>query len=93
MSKVLPNGITVKSYPPFMLNPDGSEYICIKNADGELELKMEELLDICAYALTNTDITGPEDPKRKFFEEIRRMAIVNGFNPGGSRFFLPGRQT
>ena len=70
-----PKGLEVATY-----GIEGLPDICI----GNYELSMKDFRYMVSYVMTNTDLM-PNDPRLILKEEIRRMTVQEGYNPGGKR--------
>jgi hypothetical protein len=61
-------------------------------ADVRIGNNYVSLADFCSmveYVLTNTDLTGPDDPRVGLVEKVRGMQTTTGYSATGTRFALP----
>jgi hypothetical protein len=58
----------------------------------EFELSLRDVLMLCSYVLTNTDL-DPDDERLKFVEAVKAMKVVDGWNRGGKRLEHPATRT
>jgi len=52
---------------------------------GQYSLKLEQLLLIAKYVLTNTDLVGDKDPRLEFVRAVRSMKKAKGYKKGAKR--------
>lgn len=57
---------------------------------GDYEISLADFLQLARYVLTNTDLSGPDDPRLRFVAYVREMGPIDGYNPGGTRLTSPG---
>lgn len=70
----IPDGLPVKTYGL------GDNPVFI----GDYEIALRDFLAAAMYVLTNTDLLA-NDPRVAFVTEIRGLAVIPGYNPGGVR--------
>jgi hypothetical protein len=56
---------------------------------GSHDVGLEDFLFAAHYVLTNTDITGHDDPRLQFLRCMKEMELTPGYNSGGERLASP----
>ena len=46
---------------------------------GDHELELPDFLDAVMYVLTNSDLSGPHDPRLAFIDQVKKLEQVDGF--------------
>jgi hypothetical protein len=79
LSNSEPKGLEAKAWDVI----DGEHRVYL----GDYEIPIEDFLILTKYVLINTDL-HPNDPRLEFLEEIKKLEVVKGFNPGKERLWL-----
>ena len=64
-----PNGLPVKTFGI------GKDVVFF----GDYEVSIEDFLIAAHYVLTNSNLTGEDDPRLQFIECVRSMKVVDGW--------------
>jgi hypothetical protein len=81
LSDSKPEGVFAKTFPGVSERP---VWLHVPQP-GYCEMTWNDFLYFVHYALTNTDLSGPDDPRLRFLEFARAWQVVEGYNPGGQR--------
>ena len=64
---------------------DPTVYLRRRPVGGSLELDLEDFLVLARYVMTNTDLSGPDDPRLEFLRQMKLLRRGKGYNPGRKR--------
>jgi hypothetical protein len=75
--KTVPRRLTVKTFGP----PVDANVVHL----GQYEIALEDFLATAFYVLTNTDLTGPDDPRLEFVALVQTLQEIPGWQNGRTR--------
>lgn len=76
----LPVGLEAKSMNSTLPGEYGrGGSVRIGRTDSDVRLSMPDLLALTLYALSNTNLEGPRDPRLKFIKAIKKARTTRGY--------------